>query len=66
MSWMLLIAMVVFTGDTLKRDTICVDLAQARRIIINTDKKQNISKEVDQINGKLDSLIRELKKDTIK
>lgn len=66
MRWLLLILFFAVMGaDTVNTDSVCMDFDRAKRIIANNAKQQKIEKNIKEINGELDSIIRVLQ-DTIK
>ena len=55
MKTILIISFLFFVGDTIKKDTTCIQ--QAKRIIENVQTESKIMKDLDQKNHKLDSII---------
>ncbi len=62
----LIFCIFMFQTDSIKKDSVYMDFEQVRRIIVNSAKQERISNELNSINADLDSLISQLKKDTIK
>ncbi len=62
----LIFCIFMFQTDSVKKDSVYMDFEQVRRIIVNSAKQERISNELNSINADLDSLISQLKKDTVK
>ena len=73
MKWLIgiLLFCVICLGDSIKvnktdGDSTKISSEQARCVVFNNKKEKAINQKIDEINGKLDSIIIELTKDPVK